>query len=124
MSTLKVDRKSNEKPLGEQSVIAYWVARRVSDKCIGNMRKDKLVCTVIVDAAGEPATHKISIPIMQNKKPLQVGEELLLYEDPQPTTTTAPPQTLPPARKRQAVPKKYRPPRSEQRSERPLGRVE
>ena len=88
---------------------------RVHDKSIENMRKATLSCTVTIDAGEEAVTHKVSIPILQNTKPLVAGEELLLHEDPQSATTAAPPQTLPPAKKRKAGSNKMGSPMKQQK---------
>ena len=106
MSTLKVERKSKKKPLGDQTVIAYWIVRRVQDKNMANMRKATMPCTMTIDAGGDAVTHKVSLPILQNTKPLKVGEELLLHEEPQPASAIAPAQTLQPEKKRKPLSKK------------------
>ena len=90
MSSLKVDRKSKQQPLGDQVVVAYWIVRRVQDKSMANMRKAPMPCTMTTDSGGDAVAHRVSLPILQNTKPLKVGEELLLHEEPQPTSTIAP----------------------------------
>ena len=54
--SLKVDRKS-KKPLGDQTVVAYWSVRRVQDKSMANMCKATMPCTMTIDARGDAVAH-------------------------------------------------------------------
>jgi len=40
-----------------------------------------MACTVTIGAGDDAASHKVTLPIIQNVKALKKGEELLLFHD-------------------------------------------
>ena len=88
-----VDRKSQQS-LGAALVASYWLVRRVRHKDMANMRKATLECTIAIEAGKEAGLHRVTLPILQNVKPVKKGEELLLYREPTVPLSIVPAQTL------------------------------
>ena len=77
---LAIDRTA-PKPFRDNIVVPYWSTRPVEDKGMSNMRKSTMACTVTIGAGDDAASHKVTLPIIQNVKALKKGEELLLFHD-------------------------------------------
>ena len=98
--------KSVAKPFAKELLVPYWMVQSTNNKEAANMQESKLTLhmTLATDNEDEPSIDEfVKIPILTNTKPVQVGDELIVYKGPASVT----PQTLPPAAPpRAAAPKK------------------
>ncbi len=88
--------KSVAKPFAKEILIPYWMVQITNNKEAANMQESKLRLnmTMATDNEDEPSIDEfVKIPILTNTKPVQVGDELIVYKGPASVT----PQTLPPA---------------------------
>ena len=91
----KLDR--NKKKVLEKTIVApYWLIRCVQDKNMANMRKATIACTMTTAAGDETANQRVTLPILQNIKALNEGDELVLFVEPLVPTAIMPVQKLEP----------------------------
>ena len=84
------------KPFAKEILVPYWMVQSTNNKEAANMQESKLRfnMTMATDNEDEPSIDEtVKIPILTNTKPVQVGDELIVYMGPASVT----PQTLPPA---------------------------
>ena len=91
----KLDR-NKKKPLEKTIVAPYWLIRCVQDKNMANMRKATIACTMTTAAGDETANQRVTLPILQNIKALNEGDELVLFVEPLVPTAIMPVQKLEP----------------------------
>ena len=77
----KFDR-SKTKPLEKTLVAPYWLIRCVQDKNMANMRKATIACIMTTVAGDETTSQRVTLPILQNVKALEEGDELVLFVEP------------------------------------------
>ena len=77
----KPDR-SKRKPLEKTLVAPYWLIRCVQDKNMANMRKATIACIMTTAAGDETTSQRVTLPILQNVKALEEGDELVLFVEP------------------------------------------
>ena len=71
---------------------------------MANMRKSTMTCTMTIVAGDEEASHRVTLPILQNVKALKGGDELVLFAEPSAPSSIMPAQKLEqPVRKRPAA---------------------
>ena len=88
--------KSMSKPFAKEILVPYWMVQSTNNKEAANMQEStlKFKMTMATDNEDEPSIDEcVKIPILTNTKPVQVGDELIVYKGPVSVT----PQTLPPA---------------------------
>ena len=88
--------KSAAKPFAKELLVPYWMVQSTNNKEAANMQQSRLTLhmTLGTDNEDEPSIDEsVKIPILINTKPVQVGDELIVYRGPASVT----PQTLPPA---------------------------
>jgi hypothetical protein len=93
MGLCKLDR-SNKKPLGDALVASYWLVRCVQDKNMATMRKATIMCSMTIVAGDQSASHRVTLPILQNIKALKEGDELVLFVEPLVPSSIMPVQKL------------------------------
>ena len=98
-SAPRPDKSAN--PLKKELIVPYWLVRTTGDNEKANMQLSQMKCTVSV-AAGkdESAEDSIMIPILQNSKVLNEGDELMTYKE----AIVPPKESLAPAPKQEAAP--------------------
>ena len=66
----------------KELIVPFWLVRSTGDKDRANMIRSAFVCKMSMAAGKEETTcDPVSVPILQNTRPLKEGEELLTYDD-------------------------------------------
>ena len=88
-------------PLKKELIVPYWLVRTTGDKEKANMYYSTMKCTMSI-AAGkeESAEDAVMIPILQNSRVLNEGDELFTNKE----AIEPPKESLAPAPKQEAAP--------------------
>jgi len=96
--------KGSADPFGSVLIVPYWSVQYTSHAAHANMQHSTVKCTMSC-TCGKDATadESVSVPILQNTKTLNVGDELLIFREEVQIVETIEPIQAPP-RKRQLPP--------------------
>ena len=89
-------------PFEKSLIVPYWLVRRTCNRSRANMQEATLWTNSKIMVENRGYGRKVAIPILQNSKALNVGDELLVFE--QKTVIQKRPATF----KAQSLPKKRR----------------
>ena len=65
----------------KELIVPFWLVRSTGDKDRANMHRSTLVCKMSIAAGKEEGVcDPVPVPILQNTKVLQEGDELLVYD--------------------------------------------
>ena len=70
---------------------------------MANMRKATMTCTMTIAAGDEAASQRVTLPILQNVKAFEEGDELVLFVEPVVPKAIMPVQKLEGVKRRPAA---------------------
>ena len=69
-------------PLGKELIVPYWLGRPTCSREQANMHYSSMKCTLSLTTGKEDsADEAIVVPIMQNSRTLEEGDELFVYKE-------------------------------------------
>ena len=78
-SAPKPDKSAN--PLSNELIVPYWLVRSTWDKQKANMHHCTMLCTMSITSGPQSAEETVEIPILQNSRVLNEGDELFAYNE-------------------------------------------
>ena len=75
------DQDKKTKSFDKALIVPFWLVKETADPERGNMQQSTLKCTCSFSAVKGPVHNSIMVPVLQNRRTLHEGDELMVYNE-------------------------------------------